>query len=229
MNSPAKGRRSVGAAERRRRAPQWRTSKGDAPLKERVQAVYREAILDGAEAVFTRHGLQDVKMAAIAAQVGASVGTLYNYFSSKDEVFAALISRGRERFFDAAESKLRDVEDPVAQLRVLAATVFEFVHEHGALFNLYLRSGGDVAAELAGDAEARRSRERFQALVSDILERGVRQGGIRKDIPVATLTLMLGALLDGFATLAMVQPESADLESAGNTVVDVFLEGAGSR
>jgi AcrR family transcriptional regulator len=53
----------------------------------------REAILDVAREVFLAEGYAAASMSTIAAKLGGSKGTLYNYFSSKDELFGAIVSR----------------------------------------------------------------------------------------------------------------------------------------
>lgn len=53
----------------------------------------REAILDVAEEVFLDEGFGAASMSTIAARLGGSKGTLYNYFKSKDELFAAYVLR----------------------------------------------------------------------------------------------------------------------------------------
>ena len=53
----------------------------------------REAILDVARDVFLAEGYAAASMSTIAAKLGGSKGTLYNYFSSKDELFGAIVSR----------------------------------------------------------------------------------------------------------------------------------------
>ena len=53
----------------------------------------REAILDVAQAVFLEEGFNAASMSTIAARLGGSKGTLYNYFSSKDELFEAYVRR----------------------------------------------------------------------------------------------------------------------------------------
>jgi AcrR family transcriptional regulator len=53
----------------------------------------REAILDVAEQVFLEHGFGAASMSEIAARLGGSKGTLYNYFKSKDELFEAYVLR----------------------------------------------------------------------------------------------------------------------------------------
>jgi len=53
----------------------------------------REAILDVAQEVFLEEGFAAASMSTIAARLGGSKGTLYNYFKSKDELFAAYVER----------------------------------------------------------------------------------------------------------------------------------------
>jgi AcrR family transcriptional regulator len=53
----------------------------------------REAILEVAEGVFLEEGFGAASMSTIAARLGGSKGTLYNYFKSKDELFEAYVLR----------------------------------------------------------------------------------------------------------------------------------------
>lgn len=53
----------------------------------------REVILDVAEDVFVEQGFAAASMSEIAARLGGSKGTLYNYFKSKDELFEAYVQR----------------------------------------------------------------------------------------------------------------------------------------
>ena len=51
----------------------------------------RRAILDVASEVFLAQGYAATSMSEIAARLGGSKGTLYNYFRSKEELFSAFI------------------------------------------------------------------------------------------------------------------------------------------
>ena len=53
----------------------------------------RDAILDVAEEAFVTQGFASASMSEIAARLGGSKGTLYNYFKSKDELFEAYVQR----------------------------------------------------------------------------------------------------------------------------------------
>src|ERR1700722_2359782 len=63
----------------------------------------REAILDVAAEVFMDVGYSAASMSMIAARVGGSKGTLYNYFKNKEELFEAQVrdmcGHGAERMF----------------------------------------------------------------------------------------------------------------------------------
>lgn len=57
----------------------------------------RAGIVDIAHAAFLADGYAATSMSTIAAKVGGSKATLYNYFSSKEELFAAVVSKKCEQ------------------------------------------------------------------------------------------------------------------------------------
>ena len=64
----------------------------------------RKAILEIARDAFMKEGYAAASMSAIAARLGGSKGTLYNYFPSKEELFAAVVSDQCEAEFLAMVS-----------------------------------------------------------------------------------------------------------------------------
>lgn len=60
-----------------------------------------DAILDAAADVLDRLGLDGYNTNYIADRAGVSIGSLYQYFPSKDAVTAALIERGHQRILSA--------------------------------------------------------------------------------------------------------------------------------
>jgi AcrR family transcriptional regulator len=52
-----------------------------------------DAILEGAAHILERHGLEGYTTNAIAQRSGVSIGSLYQYFPTKDAITAALIER----------------------------------------------------------------------------------------------------------------------------------------
>ena len=58
----------------------------------------RDHILDVARDCFLRDGYAGCSMSTIAARLGGSKGTLYNYFPSKEELFDAFVRRACVKF-----------------------------------------------------------------------------------------------------------------------------------
>jgi AcrR family transcriptional regulator len=75
----------------------------------------RDAILEVARGVFTEEGYADASMSVIAARVGGSKGTLYNYFKSKEELFSAYVREECGRFADEMFA-LDEHQDVVSRL-----------------------------------------------------------------------------------------------------------------
>lgn len=59
----------------------------------------REQILNGAMEVFLANGFHSASMNDICRAAGVSKGTIYVYFSDKDDLFAAMIAQERDRVF----------------------------------------------------------------------------------------------------------------------------------
>ncbi len=77
----------------------------------------REAIIAVARAVFSEEGFAAASMSSIAARLGGSKGTLYNYFKSKEELFAAYVRDECGRF---AHDMFEGVDGPDIAARLSA-------------------------------------------------------------------------------------------------------------
>jgi len=72
----------------------------------------REHILDVATEIFLTEGYASASMSTIAARLGGSKGTLYNYFKSKEELFGAYVVRHCELHREQVSGMLYE-EGPV--------------------------------------------------------------------------------------------------------------------
>jgi AcrR family transcriptional regulator len=74
----------------------------------------RESIIAVAREVFLEEGFAAASMSAIAARLGGSKGTLYNYFPCKEALFEAFVRDQCGRFTDSVLDALDDA--PVAEV-----------------------------------------------------------------------------------------------------------------
>ena len=66
--------------------------------REQTKVLNRQAILDAAREVFGELGYDTATVRDIIRRTGLAAGTFYNYYRSKEEVFAALADDGARRF-----------------------------------------------------------------------------------------------------------------------------------
>lgn len=67
----------------------------------------RPLVLDAAHRLFLENGFEATSMDAIAAAAGVSKPVVYDCFSSKDELFTAMLDREEERVLRETEAALR--------------------------------------------------------------------------------------------------------------------------
>lgn len=196
-------------------------------VREESRAVYRQAIMDAAIRIFGRTGFSATKIADIAVEAGVATGTLYNYFSSKEDIFRSILEAGRERL-EAELERCSKTEDPIARVRELVRTLFEFLEENGALFTIYMQVGGNAIALYRDPCSPD---EALRHWVLSKFTAALREAGdrIRQDYPTETLAAALGGVING-ALLDWIQRGcQPGLRAQTDTLMDLFLHGATPR
>src|SRR5215212_9531441 len=67
----------------------------------------RQAILDAAEALFSRHGFYGVTVRQVAAEAGVDTALIHYYFGAKRELFDSVFARRAEILNAARVERLR--------------------------------------------------------------------------------------------------------------------------
>jgi AcrR family transcriptional regulator len=196
-------------------------------IKTFTRAAYHQAILDAAERVFVREGYHEAKMADVAAETGVSVGTLYNYFPSKELVFASIIRRGKDQLFEALEQAAKQ-SAPLPRLREMLGVALSFIEERGALFSLYTRLGITSESDIQrlGGEEAEQGFVRFLSMLAKALEEAARAGLVRTDIDPAHLASALAGISNGYVAAWLRSGREESIASRVDDILKLFLEGA---
>lgn len=103
-------------------------------MKERVFEVKQNMVLDGVSCYFEEVGFNGAKMQDIADYLRMSVGALYKFFPSKEELFYGYISYQIRLFFEALQSECETVEDPRERLEIFVQRKLEaFLQKRSAI------------------------------------------------------------------------------------------------
>jgi AcrR family transcriptional regulator len=187
----------------------------------------RERLVRTAAERFARDGFEGASVDRISIEAGFAKGTLYNYFPSKEALFAAVIEEAarraahlyagslpggtaRERLLALARADVRVLREQEPFTRVLVREAMSFRPETYPLIVRHLTP--------------------FLAAVEAALAEGARRGEVRRDAPPAQLALLFTGLLSMHYVQHWgsggVWPALADVPEL---VVEAFLDGAAPR
>jgi AcrR family transcriptional regulator len=86
--------------------------------RERYRQETRSQILDAAREIFVRDGFEGFSMRTLARSVGCSLGAIYLYFTSKEELFDILVEQSFLHLYESLGVLLKERgKDPVRQLK----------------------------------------------------------------------------------------------------------------
>jgi AcrR family transcriptional regulator len=164
--------------------PAQRTASESAPWITLDPDGKRRRLLEAAEAVFARDGL-DAPVPAIAAAAGVGVGSVYRAFGSKDEIVAALAVQRLRWMAQRAREALED-PDPWSGLEGLLRTAAERQRADGVLAEALAAAfqRPEVAEPLAG----------ARAAGEAVLVRAHTHGALRTEVTTDDLRAIFAAL-----------------------------------
>lgn len=193
----------------------------------------RQAILDMAAQAFRELGFERTSMSEICARVGGSKATLYNYFSSKEELFFAVMSLSTEAEFEAAHQAIDPSTDDMAEsLRHFGEKFLAFLYspQVQAQRHLAISESGRTAL---GRFVYERGVLRSQNQISAFLQAAMALGKLRQADPdVATrhlYSLLESELLERFLFQLLGEVSTEEIKRVTARAIDVFMAAYGPR
>ncbi|MFO7535661.1 MAG: TetR/AcrR family transcriptional regulator [Kiritimatiellia bacterium] len=200
--------------------------------KERERETHRLAITRAAETVFSRKGFHGATVEEIAHEAGFAVGTLYNFFKSKDELYASVIVSHHETLLPRFDAIIAGPASPSKTITALTDLILANFSEHKEFIRIFFESssGGPNAAAKHPGAELRRFHAHYTESLRDLFRKGVR---IREFVELDPLLLafcyegFIGALVRYWAAGDFKEP-LATLTQKARATLKTFLVAKGA-
>jgi TetR/AcrR family transcriptional regulator, mexJK operon transcriptional repressor len=189
----------------------------------------RQAFVDAARQAFFTSGYGGTSMSAISAKVGGSKTTLWTYFPSKQELFAAVVDDLVERYGRALEVELDPKGDVHEELCTFALALLETLHSEPIIdMHRLIFSEAGRFPELSAMMYAR-GPARGKARLSRFFEDAMRLGKLRQGDAVAAAHHLPGMLQTGSAQQHLLglsgRPSDEELADEAGRMVETFLRG----
>lgn len=160
----------------------------------------RPLILKAATEVFSERGFAAVTVAEIADRAGIGKGTVYEYFSSKEELLFAVFEWMNEGISDRIRELLGaggTTHDRLLRLLDLGAEVTrEQLDMQAVVLDFWAASRGTRSEERYNRA-CRESFRSYRSLIAGVIRDGQASGELRPAIDADAVATMLVAAMDG--------------------------------
>lgn len=173
---------------------------GVAERKEREKIQRRNAIIDSAEKVFFKEGIENASMDQVAQEAELSKGTIYLYFKSKDELYRAIILRG----FIILKKQLKESalvqETGFQNVKAISEAYIRFSYDYLGYFNAILHYQNDLFSARKREPSSVQSLEGGNAVIGvliNAINKGKQDGSIYDDISSVETAFVLWSQITG--------------------------------
>jgi AcrR family transcriptional regulator len=207
--------------------------------KEKEYLFRRKEILEAAFRLFVVKGYSGVSMQEIAAESEFSIGTLYNFFANKEELFLTMVE---EKFTESRQFIERKVAEKVDAFDKLCSAVeaeLEFIESNRGFFTFFVvaRGRGESEAQMDIHEKIGEVHMDIHEKIEEHFERHIEflQGLIDackrehylKELDSRKLALTLIGIINAWIFNWLKGPEDIALREQKEHIMDLFLNGAG--
>ncbi|MFP4011253.1 MAG: TetR/AcrR family transcriptional regulator [Spirochaetaceae bacterium] len=149
--------------------------------------------------LFSRDGYKDVSISDVTSRASLSVGTFYNYFSSKEDFYDHVLDVVEREGIRKAERVISRLHSPMNKLKAVYRFVTLGVRHNRILRGVLLRDAKYAYPGLeARERRAASLRRRVESMLRDIIREGSRKGVFRTglyDDPTALVIAVFNTLI----------------------------------
>ena len=190
--------------------------------RERKKEATRVNITETAIRLFTNQGFGETTMNQIAEEADVSLGTLYNYFPSKEAIVGYYMKWVVDQHYEGHWDKVLKQKSTYSRLWYVLQLAARWSQENKELTEVYV---ADPRNYYYGPTWDQIPRSGFDEIFEDLLQRGQELGDINKGYEAKLLARqMMGTFY--IATLAwFANPEESTLETKYQEGLDLFFQG----
>jgi AcrR family transcriptional regulator len=183
--------------------------------KEREKEQRRNNILDAAEKVFFKLGFDNATMDDVAEMAELSKGTIYLYFSSKEDLYYAISIRALQVLRQSFEINVPDDAPVLDKILAIGKAFVQFAREKTDYFKtlIYFTSLPDCHNAHERYTKLCEEKADPMSFFIQILQQGIDEGKLRPDIPALQLAHILWTQTTGILNLAATKNIHYDLNN----------------
>jgi len=187
--------------------------------KEREKLKRRKDILEAAKNSFSKKGFMNATIEEIAQESELSTGTIYLYFSGKEELYVSLIVETYDILIEELKEALKQDVSPDELLVSMATTYYNFCKnhpDHYKILNFIINEHLNLTLTPELMEKIDEKTDTIFKMVSEVIKQGIKIG-IFKQIDTWDITSLFWSSLNGIiqtqTSIDYLKGRTTDIES----------------
>ncbi len=152
----------------------------------------RERMLEVAAELFSKKNYHEVMMDDVARLTDVAKGTVYNYFSSKEELYFSIMSSKLENLNTSLKNKIASEISIIDSLHTYIIHLYMFMMKYQNFFLMYQKEYMNAQNEFCD--ELRGMSDELKSILSDVIYKGKRENQFRDVDESFSVKLVLGSI-----------------------------------
>ncbi len=197
------------------------------PRRERDRLRHQREILDVAMVLFSENGFHNVSMQQIAKKAEFAIGTLYNFFDNKDDIYITIIRELTDKFHGALTRAIETGDCEVEKLRKYITVKNTVFRENLAVVRLYHREtiGTNFSIKAGLDDGIRVQYAQFMNCLAGVFEDGIRKKRFNKIAEPIYLAVAIDSLTNAILLGCLEDPENRSYPEDPDVLLNIFFKG----
>lgn len=190
---------------------------------EKKKILTQELIINVTIELVDKQGYDETTMEQIAGVADIAKGTLYNYYSCKEEIISAYIKRSFEKENEKRIKEIEKLKSTNDRLFFLFDQLLNGVKRRKDLFEKYLIY---QMKQLVSFQKDKVNESGIGSPIGAIIEYGQASEELRSDLSVGILTEFIQFVFIELVKLYYSDPEGFNQEASINKCINLFISGA---
>lgn len=177
--------------------------------------------MDVALSLISEKGYHQTSMNEIAQKAEFSVGTLYNFFINKEELYKAMVNEKASEFYEILKKVLDSPGSPEEVIRKWVDTKIWLYSENRQFFSIFFVESMKINISLraALTEDIRKLHQDIRKRLTNIFEKGIKEK-IFNNFDPWILALSLDGMVNSILVSIVEHPDSMEITS--DSILDIF-------
>jgi len=195
--------------------------------REREKLWQRQEMLAAALDLFSTKGFHNVTMRDVAQKSEFAIGTLYNFFKNKEDLYKSLVLEQADIFHETLMEAIEEGDDEVERLQAYIRAKGQVFRTNTSMIRLYFaETRGASFNIMAGlDSEIREQHSDFLQKLAMVFESGIKKKTFKKIADPYYLAVSLESITNAFLFLWLEAPERHPYPEDPDLILNIILKG----